>query len=295
MPCIPEGIHRRTNQNTQNKLMAGIRDIESGKIYIGKEQPAKLDQSDETLNGDAPYDGTLAVTGPAFVGGHSKDAKGVANIGTDLGDFKPNVAGRAVDIEGDVKIVTESGKALDIEGNTVQDGDTNQTGKITASSTVKASNFIGDISTTSGTPPGCKVFDLPHPNIEGYRLRHACVEGPEAAIYVRGRVSVDGIIELPDYWQNFVNKETITVQLTPIGCYQELFVERIDYGKTVRIKNSAGGTINAYYQVWADRAGEKLIVEYEGKSAGDYPGDNSKYSAAGYHYDVREEKPKKKG
>ena len=92
-----------------------------------------------------------------------------------------------------------------------------------------------------------------------------------------------------------MDKETITVQLTPIGCYQELFVERIDYGKTVRIKNSAGGTINAYYQVWADRAGEKLIVEYEGKSAADYPGNNNQYSIQGYHYDVREEKPKKKG
>ncbi len=275
--------------------MAGIRDIESGKIYIGKEQPAKLDQSDETLNGDEPYDGTLAVTGPAFIGGHSKDAKGVANIGTDLGDFKPNVTGRAVDIEGDVKIVTESGKALDIEGNTVQEGDTNQTGKITASSTVKASNFVGDISTTSGTPPGCKVFDLPHPNIEGYRLRHACVEGPEAAIYVRGKVKLDGIIELPDYWQNFVDKETITVHLTPIGSYQELYVKEIQYGKRVIVRNAAGGAINASYHVWADRAGEKLIPEYPGKNAGDYPGDNSKYSAAGYHYDVREEKPKKKG
>ena len=271
--------------------MAGIRDIDSGKVYIGQEEPQKLDQSDQTLNGDKPYDGTLAVTGPAFVGGHSKDAKGVANIGTDLGDFSPNVEGRAVDIEGDVKIVTEKGTALDIEGDTTQDG------KITASSTVKASNFIGDISTTSGTPPGCKVFDLPHPNIEGYRLRHACVEGPEAAIYVRGRVSVDGIIELPDYWQNFVDKETITVQLTPIGCYQELFVERIDYGKTVRIKNSAGGTINAYYQVWADRLGHGMVVEYEGKSVADYPGDSSKFSAAGYDYDVRDQetKTRKKG
>ena len=271
--------------------MAGIRDIDSGKVYIGQEEPQKLDQSDQTLNGDKPYDGTLAVTGPAFVGGHSKDAKGVANIGTDLGDFSPNVAGRAVDIEGDVKIVSETDTALDIEGNTTQDG------KITASSTVKASNFIGDISTTSGTPPGCKVFDLPHPNIEGYRLRHACVEGPEAAIYVRGKVSVDGIIELPDYWQNFVDKETIGVQLTPIGCYQELFVERIDYGKTVRIKNSAGGTINAYYQVWADRLGHGMVVEYEGKSVADYPGDSSKFSAAGYDYDVRDQetKTRKKG
>ena len=276
--------------------MAGIRDIESGKVYIGKEQPAKLDQSDETLNGDAPYDGTLAVTGPAFVGGHSKDAKGVANIGTDLGDFSPNVAGRAVDIEGDVKIVTEKGTAVDIEGDTNQVGDTTQDGKITASSTVKASNFIGDISTTSGTPPGCKVFDLPHPNIEGYRLRHACVEGPEAAVYVRGKVHLDGIIELPDYWQNFVDKETITVHLTPIGSYQELYVKEIQYGKRVIVRNAAGGAINASYHVWADRdIGERMVVEYPGKSAGDYPGDNSKFSAAGYHYDVREEKPKRRG
>ena len=34
--------------------MAGIRDIESGKIYIGVEEPAKLDQAVETLNGDKP-------------------------------------------------------------------------------------------------------------------------------------------------------------------------------------------------------------------------------------------------
>ena len=268
--------------------MAGVRNLDSGKIYIGPEDP-KDDRSKTTLNGDKEYEGTLASTGPAFVGGHSEDAKGVVNIGTDAADFKPNVTGRAVDIEGDVKIVTESGKALDIEGNTVQDGNTDQTGKITASSTVKASNFVGDISTTSGTPPGCKVFDLPHPNIKGYRLRHACVEGPEAAVYVRGKVSVDGVIELPDYWQNFVDKETISVNLTPIGAYQELFVDRIEYGKRVYIKNQAGGKIDAYYQVWADRIGHDMVVEYEGESVADYPGDSSKFSAAGYDYDVRDD------
>ena len=154
-----------------------MRDLDTGKVYIGPEDP-KDDRSKTTLNGDKQYEGTLAATGPAFVGGHSEDAKGVVNIGTDAADFSPNVEGRAVDIEGDVKIVTEKGTALDIEGNTEQEG------KITASSTVKASNFVGDISTTSGTPPGCKLFDLPHPNIKGHRLRHGCVEGPEAAIYV---------------------------------------------------------------------------------------------------------------
>tara|TARA_B100001113_G_scaffold1820_1_gene1564 strand:- start:299 stop:664 length:366 start_codon:yes stop_codon:yes gene_type:complete len=105
-------------------------------------------------------------------------------------------------------------------------------------------------------------MDIKHPNIEGYNLKHVPVEGPDSAVFVRGKVSVDGIIDLPDYWQNFVDKETIGVQLTPIGCYQELFVERIDYGKTVRIKNSAGGTINAYYQVWANRLDAKFEAEY---------------------------------
>ena len=269
--------------------MAQMRDLDTGKVYIGPEDP-KDDRSKTTLNGDKQYEGTLAATGPAFIGGHSEDAKGVTNLGTAAADFKPNVKGRALDIEGDVKIVTQEGTALDIEGNTVQDGDTNQTGTITASGNITTeSKLIGDITQTSGTPPGCKVFDLPHPNIKGYRLRHACVEGPEAAIYVRGKVSLDGIIELPDYWQNFVDKETISVHLTPTGAFQELFVDRIEYGKRVYIKNQAGGKIDAYYQVWADRLGHNMVVEYEGESVADYPGDSSKFSAAGYDYDVRDD------
>ena len=88
------------------------------------------------------------------------------------------------------------------------------------------------------------------------------MEGPEHAIYVRGRVSVDGIIELPDYWQNFVDKESITVTLTPIGAFQELFVDRIEYGKRVYIRNQAGGKIDAYYQVHAERIDvDKVVVE----------------------------------
>tara|TARA_B100001057_G_scaffold252163_1_gene252414 strand:+ start:1618 stop:2430 length:813 start_codon:yes stop_codon:yes gene_type:complete len=258
--------------------MAGLRDLDSGKIYIGPEEPKKLDKSVETKNGDKPYDGTLAVTGPAFVGGHSPDAKGVLNVGTDLGDFKPNVTNRAVDVEGDAAI----------EGNITQRGNKFQDGEHTSTENITTkAHFIGDITQTSGTPPGCKVFDLPHPNIKGHRLRHACVEGPEAAVYVRGTVTIDGIIELPDYWQNFVDKETITVHLTPKETHQELFVKNIEYGKRITIRNSAGGPINAYYQVWGDRLGHDMVVEYEGESAADYPGDSSKFSAAGYDYDVR--------
>ena len=32
----------------------------------------------------------------------------------------------------------------------------------------------------------------------------------------------------------------------------------------------------------------KLIAEYEGTSAADYPGNNNEYSVSGYHYDIKE-------
>jgi hypothetical protein len=31
-------------------------------------------------------------------------------------------------------------------------------------------------------------FDMPHPNKKGWRLRHVCIEGPEIAVYCRGKV-----------------------------------------------------------------------------------------------------------
>ena len=31
-----------------------------------------------------------------------------------------------------------------------------------------------------------KAFDIPHPKKKGHRLRHICLEGPEAGVYVRG-------------------------------------------------------------------------------------------------------------
>jgi len=69
---------------------------------------------------------------------------------------------------------------------------------------------------------------------------------------VRGTVSVDGIIELPETWIGNIEPETIHVQLTPIGVFQELFVSTIQYGAKVIIRNNAGGPIKAFYEVTAD-------------------------------------------
>lgn len=131
-----------------------------------------------------------------------------------------------------------------------------------------------------------KSFDIPHPNKPGYRLRHACVEGPEAAIYIRGRLKDNHIIELPDYWNGLIDPETITVNLTQIGSSQDLIVEKIEWGKKIIVRSGNGTSIDCYYHIWADRLGEKLIVEYEGETPADYPGSNDKYSVAGWDYDV---------
>ena len=75
-----------------------------------------------------------------------------------------------------------------------------------------------------------------------------------------GIVKIDGIIELPDYMVGNIDPETLCVQLTPIGVAQELFVDRIEYGARVIVRNGSGGSINAYYHV---HAAVKLIVSID--------------------------------
>lgn len=121
-------------------------------------------------------------------------------------------------------------------------------------------------------------FDMPHPNKKGWRLRHVCIEGPEIAVYCRGRVGGDGIINLPSFWEGLVNPEDMTINLTPMGCWQELFVKEVRWGKQVVVVNNAGGPINADYHIVARRLDDDLIVEYEGETYQDYPGGNEGYS-----------------
>lgn len=134
-----------------------------------------------------------------------------------------------------------------------------------------------------------KNFDIPHPNKKGWRLRHTCLEGPENAVFFRGRLTNNNVIELPDYWKGFVDPETITVSLTQIGSSQDLIVDKIEWGSRVIIRSGTASNIDCYYLIHGTRMdGEKLIVEYEGQTPADYPGDNSEYSVAGYHYDLKE-------
>ena len=145
-------------------------------------------------------------------------------------------------------------------------------------------NITGDIVANEVTAGGKtlssrKDFDIPHPTKNGWRLRHVCLEGPESAVYIRGRLTDSSTIEVPGYWDGLVDPETITVQLTQIGCSQDLIVDKIEWGKKIKIKSGNASKIDCYYYVQGERKdGEKLIVEYEGTTIEDYPGDNSQYT-----------------
>ena len=250
--------------------MAGLRDLDSGKIYIGPEEPKKLDKSVKTKNGDKPFDGTLAVTGPVFLGAHSEDAFGVVNIGTALGDFKPKNSKVALDVQGDVNIVGDGSGKQGVNALVI-DGDLFVTGAIDGGNKGRlASRF----ATADSLP---KPFDMVHPSKgEGHRLRYACIEGPEVGVYFRGRTQSNEI-SLPDYWKDLVVIDSITVQTQPVGSAQDIIVKEWDDSKI-----TLEGVTDCFYHVYGERKDvNPLVVEYEGDTWEDYPDpkyDNPAYS-----------------
>ena len=128
--------------------------------------------------------------------------------------------------------------------------------------TSTSSLTVGGNVTLSGTLTAVtKSFLIDHPTKDNMKLQYASLEGPENGVYVRGRLSDNNVIELPDYWTGLVDESTITVNLTPIGSHQQLYVEDI-IDNTVVV--SSNDTINCFYTVFAERNDvEKLVVEYE--------------------------------
>ena len=158
-----------------------------------------------------------------------------------------------------------------ITGDVQVTGEITATGNITHAGNYNGINVVTEINLAKTLP--AKPFDIPHPTKEGHRLRHVCLEGPEIGVYYRGKMDGTTIINLPAYWEGLIDPETISVNLTPIGSYQELFVKKIAWGKQIIVQNAAGGPINCYYTVFAERNDlDPLVVEYEGETPQDYPG-----------------------
>ena len=171
-----------------------------------------------------------------------------------------------------------------INGNARVEGTTHLEGNVTTGGDMSIGGFAswsGSIVATT------KLFDIKHPSKGGdHRLAHASLEGPELGVYHRGILKDSEFIELPDYWKDLVDTETITVHLTPIGTYQYLYYTVAK--NRIIVKYHSNLPTHCSYIVYGERKdGERLIPEYEGNSPQDYPGQNDQYSIAGYHYDRR--------
>ena len=181
--------------------------------------------------------------------------------------------------------------SVNLKGNQTIDGDggTSNGLRVSGGSSVNTVYIDGDLYVSGSTDTGNKgrlasrfatadakpkPFDIKHPSKEGWRLRYACIEGPEVGVYDRGRVRNEKIIKLPDYWKDLVDVESISVQLQPIGSHQDIIVKRWD-DQFIYLQAQGGMPVNCFYHVYAARKDvNPLYVEYEGDSWKDYPDPN---------------------
>ena len=95
-----------------------------------------------------------------------------------------------------------------------------------------------------------KSFLIDHPTKPEKKLQYACLEGPENGVYIRGYAD-SNIIELPEYWVELVDPDSITVQLTSKGFMQPyIYVNSVSDNKIHLISDR---DISVFYTVNATR------------------------------------------
>ena len=236
--------------------------------------------------------GTAVLNGPVYVGKTSASPgyEAVLNVTSnsasqDSLDQQPACsASLAIKADGNLTVAGDgkTANALLISGGSSVDtihveGDMFVSGAVDCGNKGKlASRF----SSADGRP---KPFDIQHPTKgEGHRLRYACIEGPEVGVYYRGRLKESNVIQLPYYWKDLVDENSITVQLQPIGSNQNLVIQEFNNEFIVIAEDSTNtdlitdlSTIDCFYHVYGERKDiNPLIVEYEGKTWQDYPDPN---------------------
>ena len=122
-------------------------------------------------------------------------------------------------------------------------------------------NVVGDVNITGTLYATSKSFEIEHPLDSNKRLVYGSLEGPEYGVYHRGKLNNEFVINLPDYWIELVDENSISVNITPFGSHQRLFVEKIENNK-VYIGSDNSGSPRCYYVVYAERKDiPKIIVE----------------------------------
>jgi hypothetical protein len=218
--------------------------------------------------------GTLKFYGTQFVAGQNNSGSygytgnaGIASVSASGGYITLDVGGQATGNSHRLKVVNdgtgitgylyygqEGGTTATLYANVA----TNKVG-IGTMNPAYALEVNGSFAATT------KSFVIDHPTRPGMRLRYGSLEGPENGVYVRGRLKGTNTIELPNYWTKLVDPDSITVDITPVGKHQKLFVKEIADNKVViGNDNLFSKDIDCFYTVWAERSDvEKLETEIQ--------------------------------
>ena len=259
---------------------------QTDKLVVGSNDVSHSEGKDQSPTGTAVFNG------PVYVGktGASPGYEAVLNV----------TSNSAQQLPGDQQPACSASLSMKSDGNltVAGDGKTPNALLISGGSSVDTIHVEGDMFVSGAVDCGNKgklaarfgvadskpkPFDLEHPTKgKGYRLRHACIEGPEVAVYYRGRLKESNVIELPYYWKDLVHEDSITVQLQPIGSNQNLVIQEFNNEFIVIAEDSTNtdlitdlSTIDCFYHVYGERKDvNPLIVEYEGDSWEDYPDPN---------------------
>ena len=247
-------------------------DVECGKrLFLGTGRPIALGIGEDEIRGSAYLEGPVQIgTADAY-----SSVVATTMIGRDKNTDEKSNPDRSLYVRGNTFMEGDSGtrNALYVTGgsgpNSVYiDGDLYVTG---ATDTGNKGRLASRFAAADASP---KPFDIKHPSKKEWRLRYACIEGPEVGVYYRGRLKNDTEIVLPNYWKDLVHVDSITVQLQPIGAHQDIIVKRWDDEK-IYLQAKPGFPINCFYHVYAERKDiNPLIVEYQGDSWKDYPDPN---------------------
>ena len=266
----------------------GFDDINcGGRLQVGTGIVPAIKEGDEKING------SMHAEGPVVFGGPTEFSDNVATlmVGRTKNDDEDCVpADRSLWVKGNVLIEGDTGTAQTLYIDSSRDTAIDINGKTKIDNKGDAVFAIGTGGKTLSARFGDaddrpKPFDLKHPSKEGWRLRHACIEGPEVGVYFRGRVRREKVIVLPKVWKGLVHTNSISVQLQPIGAHQDVIIKRWDDEK-IYLQSMGGMPIDCFYHVYAERKDiNPLITEYQGKDCFDYPDPNYKPGVANPRYD----------
>jgi plastocyanin len=268
------GVTSTTNLTSQQLQISGISTFSNGTVLIGG--GTSTGTSGQVLQ-------VAGINSSVYIGGNlaigTTNPQGTLQVGTAITMYGSTGIVSAKQYYGDGSTLTNISSGVSISTNTTNQAQYLTYAIGTGSTTgfgVTTSGLVFNPSTTrlgiGTTNPSynlhvngsfgatTKSFIINHPTKKGKKLQYGSLEGPELGVYVRGRTQ-ESIIELPEYWTELVDEETITVNLTAMGRNSGIH-NVLEISNNTVIIESTNNAIDCFYTIFGERKDvAKLEVE----------------------------------